>query len=316
MQPPLDRALSERSRLVSIAFRMLGTIAEAEDAVQETYLRWYRLSDAERAEISNAQAWLTRAVSRVCLTQLASARSRREQYVGPWLPEPVPAGSFAPMRSPESASGHSRDAAALSTASAASDPLESVVADESISSALLLMLESMTPAERVAFVLHDVFALAFTEVAEVVDRSPAACRQLAASARRRVAAGRRRQAPRTQHAATIRAFEAAARSGDIAGLVAVLDPDVELRSDGGGVISAARRPVLGADRVSRFLLGALSQAPDATIDLVETGDGLGFAVRLDGQVSSVATFDVHEGRVTAVRMMRNPAKLTQWLRSA
>jgi len=291
---PAADVLSERRHLLSLAFRMLGTVAEAEDAVQETYVRWYRLSPEERDAVEVPQAWLTRAASRVCLNVLDSARRRRERYVGPWLPEPVPAHAF-PAAPP-----------------APEDPADRVTLDDSVSTALLVVLESMTPAERVAFVLHDVFALPFDEVAEVVGRSPAACRQLATSARRRVQQSRSRRVSRTEHDDAVRAFGAAARTGDLASLVAVLDPRVELRSDGGGVVSAARKAVVGADRVARFLLGALVKNPGAAVLEQETPDGLGFALWDEGRIFGVVTLDVRAGRVHELRMVVNPDKLTLW----
>ncbi|SDE08712.1 RNA polymerase sigma factor SigJ [Auraticoccus monumenti] len=285
--------LGERRHLVSLAFRMLGTVAEAEDAVQETYIRWYRMSEDERGAIEVPRAWLTRAASRVCLNVLASARRRHERYVGEWLPEPVPAYAFSAASSP-------------------TDPLEQVTLDDSVSTALLVVLESMTPAQRVAFVLHDVFAMPFDEIAQVVGRTPAACRQLATAARRRVQQSRSQRASRSDHDAIVRAFAAAARGGDIAGLVSVLDPDVVLRSDGGGIITAARNPILGADKVARFLLGVLRKNPRAAVLEQETPDGLGFAMWDEGRIIGVVTLDVVAGVVTDVRMMMNPYKLTLW----
>jgi RNA polymerase sigma-70 factor (ECF subfamily) len=285
--------LGERRHLVSLAFRMLGTVAEAEDAVQETYIRWYRLSEEEREAIEVPRAWLTRVAGRVCLNVLDSARRRRERYVGPWLPEPVPAYAFpAPTN--------------------AEDPLERATLDESISSALLVVLEAMTPAERVSFVLHDVFAVPFDEIAEIVGRTPAACRQLATSARRRVQQSRNRRVPRAEHDEVVKAFAAAARTGDIAGLITVLDPDVVLRSDGGGIVTAARNPIFGADRVARFLFGALQKNPKAAVLDQETPDGLGFALWDEGRIIGVVTLDVVAGLVTDVRLMMNPDKLTLW----
>ena len=182
--------IGERRHLVSLCFRMLGTVADAEDAVQETYARWYRLDPTERDAVANPVAWLTRVASRVCLDALGSARARRERYVGPWLPEPVPAGALA-----EPIGG---------TGAPPADPLDRVTLDETVSTALLLVLESMTPAERVAFVLHDVFAVPFDEIAETVGRTPAACRQLAASGRRRIEASRMRRAAGTRRASAPR----------------------------------------------------------------------------------------------------------------
>ncbi|WP_134768525.1 RNA polymerase sigma factor SigJ [Nocardioides sp. 1609] len=286
--------LGERRHLTALAFRMLGTFAEAEDAVQETYIRWYRLSQEDRDAIEVPRAWLTRVASRVCLNILSSARWKRETYVGPWLPEPVPADALHGL------------------AARAEDPSERVTLDDSISTALLVVLESMTPAERVSFVLHDIFAVPFNEIADIVGRSPAACRQLATSARRRVQQARGRRVSRAEHDDVVKAFAAAARTGDIAGLVAVLDPHVVLRSDGGGVVTAARNPVVGSDRVARFVVGALTKHPRASVVERNTHDGLGFVLWDEGRISGVVTLDVADGLVTDVRMMVNPHKLTLW----
>jgi RNA polymerase sigma factor (sigma-70 family) len=163
----------ERRRLIGLAYRMLGTVSDAEDAVQETFLRWYRLDEAERAAANNQDGWFTRVTSRICLDVLGSARVRRETYVGEWLPEPLPAG-YLPAQ----------DNATRVGSGTAENPADRVTLDESISSALLVVLEAMTPAERVAFVLHDVFAFTFEEIGGIVGRSPTAARQLASSARR------------------------------------------------------------------------------------------------------------------------------------
>src|SRR5689334_5655567 len=166
--------LDERARLLAIGYRMLGSRAEAEDAVQDTYVRWYRLTDEERDAIRVPAAWLTTTMTRVCLNVLGSARHRRESYVGQWLPEPVaPDSTLAPVE--------------------AADPADRVTLDDEVTMALMVVLESMTPAERVAFVLHDLFAYTFDEVAEMVGRSPQACRKLASSARQHVAEQRRRE---------------------------------------------------------------------------------------------------------------------------
>lgn len=283
----------ERRNLLALSYRMLGTVADAEDAVQETYVRWYRLSDAERSGIRNPAAWLTRVASRVCLDVLGSARARRERYVGEWLPEPVP--------------GESPIAASVPL-----DPLDRVTLDDSVSTALLVVLESLTPAERVAFVLHDVFGVPFAEIAEAVGRTPDAARQLASQARRRVRERRAGTASREEHDTVARAFAAATAGGDLAALVAVLDPDVVLRADGGGLVSAARRPVLGADRVARFLLGLPHLLPSAQVGPTTTGDGLAFLVTVDGRADAVISLTVAGGRVTDVYIVRNPDKLTLW----
>lgn len=290
--PPAD-VESERRNLLAVCYRMLGTVADAEDAVQETYLRWLRLSDAERAEIRNPAAWLTRVAGRVCLDMLGSARARRERYVGEWLPEPVPQDS--PV-----------------AASVPVDPADRVALDDSVSLALLVVLESLTPAERVAFVLHDVFGVPFGEIAATLGRSSAAVRQLATHARRRVQEGRAGDASPSEHDAVARAFAAATATGDLDALVLVLDPDVVLRSDGGGRASAALRPVAGADRVARFLLGLPRLEPEAVLRPVDTPDGLGFLATLHDEPSAHFTVRVRDGRVTDVYVMRNPDKLTQW----
>jgi RNA polymerase sigma-70 factor (ECF subfamily) len=283
----------ERRQLMGVAYRMLGTVADAEDAVQETYVRWYRLSDADRDAIHNPGAWLTRVAGRVCLDMLGSARARRERYVGEWLPEPLPGtAEFA--------------------ASVSADPLEKVTLDDSVSTALLVVLESLSPPQRVSFVLHDVFGMPFTEIAETVGRSADACRQLASQARRHIRERRAGAASREMHDALAQAFAIANADGDLAGLVEVLDPDVVLHSDGGGLVSAARRPVVGADRVARFLLGVPRLAPDAQIAPAFTPDGLSFFVTVDGAAHSVITLGVRGDRIADIWIMRNPEKLTLW----
>lgn len=289
----LEAPESERRPLLALAYRLLGTVADAEDAVQETYARWYRMSPAERAAIVNPAAWLTRVAGRVCLDVLGSARARRETYVGPWLPEPVPHGSaFAGPPHP--------------------DPLDRVTLDESVGLALLVVLESLTPAERVAFVLHDVFGVPFAEIAETVGRTPAAVRQLASQGRRRVRAGRSGVADRAQHDAVVRAFLGAAATGEFDRLVRLLDPDVVLRSDAGGKKSAALRPVVGADHVARFVLGIARRNPEAEVALVSAPDGLALLATLDGDADAVFSFVVRGDRIAEVFAVRNPDKLTQW----
>lgn len=289
----VDELLKERRTLLALAYRMLGTVADAEDAVQETYVRWYRQSDADRERIENPAAWLTRVASRICLDMLGSARARRERYVGEWLPEPLP--------------GESAIAAAVPT-----DPLERITLDESVSVALMVVLESLTPAERVAFVLHDVFAMPFAEIAETVGRTPEATRQLASQARRRIRERRAGAASRQQHDAVARAFAEATMTGQLSALIALLDPDVVLVSDGGGKVSAARRPVVGADRVARFLLGLPHLEPTAITEPTLTPEGLAFLVTIDGRADSVISVDVAGERITDVYIVRNPDKLTLW----
>lgn len=289
----VEELQGERRVLLALAYRMLGTVADAEDAVQETYVRWYRQADAERKEIGNPAAWLTRVASRICLDMLGSARARRERYVGEWLPEPLP--------------GESAIAAAVPV-----DPLDRITLDESVSVALMIVLESLTPAERVAFVLHDVFAMPFAEIAETVGRTPEATRQLASQARRRVRERRSGAASREQHDAVARAFAEATMTGRLSALIALLDPNVVLRSDGGGQVSAARRAVTGADRVARFLVGLPHLQPAAITEPTLAPEGLAFLVTLDGRTHSVISVDVTGDRITEVYIVRNPDKLTLW----
>ncbi|MEV6851843.1 RNA polymerase sigma factor SigJ [Actinoplanes sp. NPDC051411] len=278
----------ERRHLMSVAFRMLGTVAEAEDAVQEAYARWYRLAEPERAAIEAPAGWLTRVTSRICLDMLGSARARHENYVGPWLPEPVPPTEFP------------------------ADPVDKVALDDTVSAALLVVLESMTPAERVVFVLHDVFAVPFGEIAETVGRSPAACRQLAASARRRVRAFGSRLVPRGEHERVVRSFGVAANSGDLTALIRSLDPGAVLRTDGGGVTRAALNEVVGADRVARFLTGIIGKRPDLQLRETETSEGPALAMHENGHVVGIITFEATPGGITGVSMILNPNKLTRW----
>lgn len=298
--PPLADVMDERRHLLALAYRMMGTLADAEDVVQETYLRWYRLTDAERAAIGRPGAWLTRVASRIALDALGSARARRERYVGPWLPEPVPEDLFAGT-GPRALAG-----------SSVSDPLDLVVQGDAVSTALLVVLEAMTPAERVAFVLHDVFAVSFDEIAAVLDRSPAAARQLATSARRRVATERPVVAARREHDAVLRAFTAAAAGGDLSALIALLAPDAELRSDGGGVVSAARNVVAGADRVARFVLGIMAKQAGARFEEQALPDGLGYGFGEDDALRGIVSVRVVDGRIADVWIVMNPAKLTAW----
>lgn len=272
----------ERARLLRVAYATLGSVAEAEDCVQEAWLRLRLLEDP--SGIRDLRGWLIRTVGRLALDALGSARARRERYVGTWLPEPLVAETGA-------------------------DPAERVTLDESVSMALLLVLESLSPAERAAFLLHDVFSMTFEEVAEVVGRTPAAVRQLASRARRHVAAGRPRFPPTPQEQrALVEAFAAACQGGDLDALTRLLDPDVVCRGDGGGKVSAVPGEVLGADQVARLLL---SFTRGAQLDVrVATVNGMpGLVLRAVDDVLSVASFTVDGGRITSVDVIRNPDKL-------
>src|ERR1700742_956832 len=205
--PGLSAVMGERRQLINLAYRLLGSLADAEDAVQDTYARWYALSPAQQHAIESPVAWLTTVATRICLDQLRSARVRRERYVGEWIPEPLP----------EPGEWRSGGPGGLPP-----DPADRHNLDESVSMAFLVVLDSMTPAERVAFVLHDVFGYPFPEVARITGRSPAACRQLASSARRRVRAAEAPAAPDAQRASVVRDFKQAWEAKDIKALVGLL----------------------------------------------------------------------------------------------
>jgi RNA polymerase sigma-70 factor, ECF subfamily len=268
-----------RPRLLRVAYATLGSRAEAEDVVQDA---WLRLARADRAEIRDLGAWLTTVVGRLALDALGSARVRRERYYGEWLPEPL--------------------------VGTAPDPADSVTLDEEVSLAMLRVLESLSPAERTAFVLHDVFGHSFEEVAEAVGRTPQATRQLASRARRHVEAGRPRfPATREEQREVVSAFMAAAIEGDVDGLVAVLDPDVTMRADGGGRVPALREPVHGAPNVATVLAG-FARTGAARGEVISVNGAPGLLIEARGG-RSVMAFTVDAGRITAIDVVRNPDKL-------
>ena len=296
--PGLDAIMSERRQLINLAYRLLGSLAEAEDAVQETYARWYAMSGQQQEAIENPGAWLTTVASRICLDLLGSARARRERYVGEWLPEPLPGPA-------EWISGR--------TGGTTADPAERVTLDESVSMAFLVVLESMTPAERVAFILHDVFGYPFADVAEVVGRTPAACRQLASSARRRISASHTAVTPTAQQAAIVRNFKKAWEAKDISALVALLDPDATVIADGGGLVPAALHPVEGGEQVARYLAAIANLAPGGLTLVEGTVNGQpGLVAQQDGVTATVFAFEVADGRIRHIWAVRNPHKLRPW----
>jgi RNA polymerase sigma factor (sigma-70 family) len=295
--PGLDVIMSERRQLVGLAYRMLGSLGEAEDAVQETYARWYAMSREQQDAIQVPGAWLTRVASRICLDQLGSARVRRERYVGEWIPEPLPGPTEWIAGRPGGGEG---------------DPADWVTLDESISMAFLVVLESMTPAERVAFVLHDVFGYPFPEVAEIVGRTPAACRQLASSARRRIRASRAPASPLAEQAGLVRAFRQAWEARDIQALVGLLDPDATAVADGGGLVNAQPHPVDGGERIARACLDIATAMPEMTVLETTVNGQPGLLARMDGTTVAVFAFAVTGGRITHIWAMRNPEKLRSW----
>jgi RNA polymerase sigma-70 factor (ECF subfamily) len=295
----LDAIMGERRQLINLAYRLLSSLTEAEDAVQEAYARWFAMTAQEQEAIASPGAWLTTVVSRICLNVLGSARARRETYVGEWIPEPLP--------------GPAEWIAGWPGGSPA-DPADRVTLDESVNMAFLFVLESMTPAERVAFILHDVFRYSFAEVAEIVGRTPAACRQLASSARRRIRASRAaRAAPSARQAEVVKAFKAAWEAKDIAALIGLLDPDATAIADGGGLAVTFLDPIEGAEQIARAWVGIAGRRPSNMSFLECTVNGQpGLAARQDGVTVTVFAFDVVGERVKRIWVVRNPEKLRPW----
>jgi RNA polymerase sigma-70 factor, ECF subfamily len=289
-----DAVMGERRRLINVAYRLLGSLAEAEDVVQEAYARWYALSAEQRQAIEVPGAWLTTVASRICLNLLGSARARREHYVGEWIPEPVPDQSEWPV-------------------GGTADPADRVTLDESVNMAFLVVLESLTPAERVAFILHDVFRYRFAEVADIVGRTPAACRQLASSARRRLRTAQQPETPTAQRAEIVRNFKQAWQAKDITALVGLLDPGAVATADGGGLALTFLDPIEGGEQIARAWAGLADRAPSDMRLLERTVNGQpGLVAQLDGVIVTVFAFDVVGERIARIWVMRNPDKLRPW----
>jgi RNA polymerase sigma-70 factor (ECF subfamily) len=296
--PDLSEIMSERRRLINLAYRLLGSLAEAEDAVQETYTRWYAMSRHQQDAIESHGAWLTTVASRICLNLLGSARARRETYVGEWIPEPLPEPTEWVTGRPGGTT---------------MDPADRVTLDESVSMAFLVVLESMTPAERVAFILHDVFRYPFAEVAEITGRTPAACRQLASSARRRIRASRAPATPPARQAGIVRAFKQAWEAKDIEALICLLDPDATAIADGGGLAIAFLIPIEGGEQIARAWIEIASRAPGNMTFLERSVNGQpGLVAQQDGVTVTVFAFDVTGDRTRHVWVVRNPEKLRPW----
>ncbi|WP_149260608.1 RNA polymerase sigma factor SigJ [Actinomadura sp. K4S16] len=296
--PGLDALMRERRHLTNLAYRLLGSLAEAEDAVQETYTRWYAMSREQQDAIECPGAWLTTVAGRICLNMLGSARARRETYVGEWIPEPLPDRT-------EWISGR--------PGGATPDPADRVTLDESVSMAFLVVLDSMTPAERVAFVLHDVFCHPFAEVAEIVGRSPAACRQLASSARRRVRESRGPASPTARQAGIVKDFKRAWEAKDIGALIGLLDPDATATADGGGLALTFLHPIEGGERIAHAWAEIARRRPDDMAFLERTVNGRpGLVAQQDGATVTVFAFDVVDDRIKHIWVIRNPEKLRHW----
>ncbi|MEU9234080.1 RNA polymerase sigma factor SigJ [Streptomyces subrutilus] len=314
-EPDLSAVVAERRGLINLAYRLLGSLAEAEDAVQETYTRWYAMSRQQQEAIASPGAWLTTVAGRVCLDVLGSARVRRERYVGAWIPEPLPDRT-------EWLSGRAGGAEGRPA-----DPADQVTLDESVNMAFLVVLESMTPAERVAFILHDVFRYPFTEVAEIVGRTPAACRQLASSARRRVRTGgaggaggaaetarttATARTPGARQAGLVRDLKEAWESKDVEALVGLLDPDALMTADGGGMVGTVLRPVEGGRNIAQYLIHIADKAPGLTLVERTVNGRPGLVAQHNGTPATVAAFDIGGGRITRIWAVRNPEKLRAW----
>lgn len=295
-----DEIFGERRQLINVAYRLLGSVTEAEDAVQDAYARWYGLPRGRQEEILSPGAWLTTVTSRICLDLLGSARARRERYVGAWLPEPLPDRA-------------EWDHAGGADPTGPADPADQIVLDESVAMAFLVVLESMTPAERVAFILHDVFRYPFVEIADVLGRTPAACKQLAASARRRVSVAPAPVAA-TGQTDVVRHVKEAWETKDIETLIGLLNPAAVMTADGGGMVGTVLRPVEGGMRIAQYMVAIADKAPG--LELLERSvNGMpGLVARHTGVVMTVASFDVSDGRVTRIWVVRNPEKLRPWAR--
>ena len=276
-----DPFVTHRNLLFTVAYEMLGAAADAEDVVQETWLRW---AAVEQAEVRDPRAYLVRIVTRQALNRLRTLARRREEYVGEWLPEP------------------------LLTAPDVADDVELA---ENVSIAMLTVLETLGPTERAVFVLREVFDVPFDEIAEAIDKTPAAARQIAHRARSHVAARRPRvPVDRAEQSAVVERFLAAVQGGDLQELLDALAPDVVMLADGGGVAQAIRKPLTGSEPVARLLSNFATLAPGASVEPVWINGAPAARIDFQGEVT-VVSLQVEDGRVTRIFAMRNPAKLTR-----
>jgi RNA polymerase sigma-70 factor (ECF subfamily) len=281
--PATEVFVAHRSLLFTVAYEMLGSAVDAEDVLQETWLRW---ANVDLDTVRDRRAYLVRVATRQALTRMRTLGRRKESYVGPWLPEPL-----------------------LTTP----DVAEDVELAESVSMAMLLVLETLTPTERAVFVLREVFDSGYDEIAEAVDKSPSAVRQIAHRARAHVAARRPRGVVSpAETRAVLEAFQRAVETGDLQGLLDVLAPDVVALSDGGGVKQAMPRPIVGAERVARLLAAALDMVgAELSLDPVQVNGSPALIMRLNGEIDSVLAVRVEGGLVTGLYTVRNPEKLSR-----
>ncbi|WP_159942995.1 MULTISPECIES: RNA polymerase sigma-70 factor [unclassified Nocardiopsis] len=280
--PATEAFVAHRNLLFTVAYEMLGSASDAEDVLQETWLRWVGV---DLDTVHNQRAYLARIATRQALTRLRTLARRKESYFGPWLPEPL-------LTSP--------------------DVAEDVELADSASIAMLLVLETLTPVERAVFVLREVFDVGYDEIAEAVEKSPAAVRQIAHRARRHVAARRPRGTVSSREGRdALAAFQRAVETGDLQGLLDVLAPDVVALADGGGVAQAMPRPVVGTDRVARLLTGGLKRIPAGmSAEPVRINGGPALLLRDNGEIDSVVAIRVDDGLVTGLYTVRNPEKLS------
>ncbi|MEU8526153.1 MULTISPECIES: RNA polymerase sigma-70 factor [Streptomyces] len=282
-EPATAAFVAHRNLLFTVAYEMLGSAADAEDVVQETWLRWV---DADREQVRDERAYLVRITTRQALNRLRTMKRRRESYVGPWLPEPL-------LTAP--------------------DVAEDVELAESMSMAMMLVLETLGPTERAVFVLREVFDVGYEEIAEAVGKTPDAVRQIAHRARKHVEARRPRNTVSPNAARTaLDSFRRALVTGDVQGFLDVLAPEVVLMSDGGGIKQAAARPIVGADKVARFIVGGAAKFGVAvTGELTTLNGNPALVLRRDGELDGVLTVRVEDGLVTGLFFVRNPEKLTR-----
>jgi RNA polymerase sigma-70 factor (ECF subfamily) len=283
LDPATEVFIAHRNLLFTVAYEMLGSAVDAEDVLQETWLRWVKV-DLE--QVRDRRAYLVRITTRQSLNRLRTMKSRKEAYVGPWLPEP------------------------LLTAPDVADDVELA---ESVSMALMLVLETLSPTERAVFVLREAFDVGYDEIAVAVDKTPAAVRQIAHRARQHVDARRPRVAvTASETRAALASFQRAVETGDVQGLLDVLAPDVVIVGDGGGVKQAALRPIIGADRVARFLFGGLGKAEGAlTVHPTAVNGHPALIVNLDGELDGIMTIRVEGALIAGLYYVRNPAKLSR-----
>ncbi|MEU6377616.1 RNA polymerase sigma-70 factor [Streptomyces sp. NPDC046909] len=281
--PATDTFVAHRNLLFTVAYEMLGSAADAEDVLQETWLRW---AAVDLEQVQDHRAYLVRITTRQALNRLRTMTRRKESYVGPWLPEPM-------LTAP--------------------DVAEDVELSESLSMALMLVLETLSPTERAVFVLREVFDIEYDEIAAAVDKSPAAVRQIAHRARKHVDARRpRRSASVKVTRAALESFQHALETGDLQGLLDVLAPEVVMLNDGGGIKVAAPRPITGASKVARFILGAMAKN-GATLTAAPTvvNGNPALALSLGGEFDGVVAFRIEDGHISGLYYVRNPEKLTR-----